>query len=271
MGKIDGAVEDVTVAGAETPHPFDTVTQRSVNEMSANAKEIAFSFAKERAPERSVELDSKARELSAPTLERYANPNILGTHELGTDRISISDLATNRAADHVLVHEYTHASSFQKSSSLETSETKMSVERSGILSVVKEMNKASGEMTIKDYHRAANEGITESRALMAEKAAGREASLASYSTNRTYMSQLEKIVGNNTIDNAYYNGDVKGISDRMDALSLSPNAWSRFSCNLDVVCSPYSTEAERSAAKTALDDAIREMAERKAEVEQAGR
>lgn len=261
----------------------DKVTEDSLKTIDHNAKIVAVDHAKRAAPDRTGELDAI---LAAPSKAQIGNtgPRVAGSRSMETGEITINKDLTNAMAEHTARHEHTHEASFQKSETVETDTQKVDVMISGIHSMVTLTDKTEGgKIETLDHHRALNEGITERETLAAEKEVygfekGKE--FHCYSTNVDYTAQLADLVGNETIQDAYYNGNLAHLSAAVNDLAKDEEAFTTLSARLDEACkgydmnnlTPEQQEAARQSienARTELDTLLARMAQTKAEIEDA--
>ena len=258
------------------------VTEESFPTVAKNGRIVAVDHAKRSAPERAEELEAlKTEPLNAklePAKENQTGRvQPLGHRSPKTGTVYCRDDVTNRTAEHVTTHEFTHAASYQKTETLETDLQSITAQISGIRANVESLNKQTGEVEKSTYNRALNEGITEKATLEAEmEAYGYQpgASLKCYGPNMDYASQLESLVGKETVNDAYYNGNLKSLSSAVNELAQNESAWSSLNKQLDTVCSAVDpknlTEEQRQAidqAKQQLDELFAQMSKTKADLE----
>lgn len=170
--------------------------------------------------------------------ERFpeADPAVLGHYD-SEGRVFLKD-GDPETISHVTTHEAMHLSSYK-----ETDDTKADHEvyRSGIHEVVYDEDGLS-----EDNNRALNEGITEIYTLRElEKRGETEAvsAVTAYPEAQQKADELQRIVGDETIQKAYFGGDRELLESEVNRLSYGDEtAWKRYSKNVDIL--EYGTDEE---------------------------
>ena len=260
----------------------DKVTEESLQTIDHNAKIVAVEHAKRSAPDRTEALDRMLAEPSKAHVGAMSS-RVAGSRNMESGEIMINRELSNKAAEHSDLHEHMHEASYQRSDIVETETQKIEATISGIHSLVTLTDKTdSGKIETHDFHRALNEGITEWETLAAEREVygfekGKE--FHCYSTNVDYASQLADIIGDETIRDAYYNGNLERMSTAVNDLAKDETAFKALSAKLDDACKGYdmsqltpeqqeATKKSIEAAKTELDSLLARMAQTKAEIDE---
>ena len=255
------------------------VNAESFEALATQAKNNAVEHAKNNSnAERQAELNVIRDTPNNARLADNRNSNALGGHSMDTGAIVCRNGLTNAQAAHVAQHEFTHKTSFQGSRVTETESSTINERVSGIHVLVRETSKATGETTVKaDSNRSLNEGFTERETLSTEvETYGKvtDCGLKCYTQNMDYASQLESLVGRETVTDAYYNGNLEALSSAVNQLAKDETAWTNLTEKLDTLCvsTEGKTPEELAAienAKIELDTLMARMAENKAQIEAA--
>ena len=247
---------------------METVSNESFSVIANQSKRQSYEYAAKMCEDRRDELTAKSKQdATEARLDESKNfsENVIGTHSPYTGEIRVSDIVTERCAEHTLDHEYMHAASY-KSKEVTHSE-KESVEKmtSGIRENIYTTNYETGTVTPEYRNVSLNEGFTETYTLRSEQEAGIDhGTLATYSTNREYAASLEDLVGEEMVSEAYFNGMSKELADRCNELGKDENTWSDINSLLDKATKYSENEtsemrAERENARKELDSIFERM------------
>lgn len=258
-----------------TYDPMETVSEESLQAFAAEANQTTseFALAHGKTEDVSPMEDTDVKLCNLP--ER-----VYGGYSMDTQQVFINNELINEAALHTVDHEQMHSVSKQGYQHFETDTQEITVKTSGIHAVVENTNKENGETEKNDYHRALNEGLTERYTLQMEREVyGDEVDcgVRAYTENMTYASALFDVAGEQVVDNAYFNGELGPLSQQMNDMLGDNEAWSEFSRNVDIVCSPIDhsmspEEVEKAVeqkneARANLDHILLEIAKTKGEAE----
>lgn len=171
---------------------------------------------------------------------RESDPAVLGHYD-SEGRIYLKE-GNPETIKHVTTHEALHLTSYKESSE--------NSYRSGIREVT-----YNEDGTKEEANRALNEGITELYALREMQQQGEYASMMSvtaYPEAQRKAFELQNLVGEDTIQEAYFGGKLEALENEVNRLHYNDEtAWRRYSKNLDVV--EYGTDpAEIREAKRRL-------------------
>lgn len=133
--------------------------------------------------------------------------------------------------EHVSVHETMHLCADRQEINMENGNTKL-------VSGLRETTfHEDGRIT--DKNEKINEGITEMytmRELRSQELDDACESIVSYPEARVWAERLEKLVGQENVEAAYFGTDKKSIEKEFNRLSGNDeSAWNRFSKDIDVV------------------------------------
>ena len=133
--------------------------------------------------------------------------------------------------EHVSVHETMHLCADRQEINMENGDTKL-------VSGLRETTfHEDGRIT--DKNEKINEGITEMytmRELRSQELDDASESIVSYPEARVWAERLEKLVGQENVEAAYFGTDKKSIEREFNRLSGNDeSAWNRFSKDIDVV------------------------------------
>ena len=91
-----------------------------------------------------------------------------------------------------------------------------------------------------------NEGITEYKTIQEMKRRGEFPGFDSYTEQVGWAKRLEDKVGKETLDAAYFGGELSKLAQKVDEMSSSPDAWMRLNNAMD----------NYARARTAQDRAV---------------
>ena len=234
--------------------PMETVSDESIQEFSAEGYQLTSEFAFEHGK---VE-DVAPLEETDITLCKLPD-KVCGGHSMETQDVYISNELINEGARHTTNHELMHRSSNQSQQYMETETQEFTIKTSGIHALVETVNKGTNEITLNDYHRALNEGLTERYTLQMEREAygdELECGIRAYTENMEYAATLFDIVGEQSVDNAYFNGELAPLSQQMNELLGNDHGFSEFSKNVDIACSPIDYSMPYEEVQKALEQKV---------------
>lgn len=259
--------------------PMETVSKESIQIIAQESFELTSNFAVEHGSEQEI-APLRATDISLRSLP----DRVLGAHSMDTHDVFISDELINDAARHTTNHEFMHRASYQSYTSLETDQHTILTKTSGIHTLVEETDLDTGEVTKSDYYRELNEGLTEKYTLQAEREAyGEEidCGIRAYSENMVYAAALSDAVGEQAIDEAYFNGDLHTLCQKVNDLVGNNEGFSSFAANVDIICSPIDytmspedvqkAVAQKADARENLNQLLLEMAKAQCETEKEGK
>ncbi len=165
-----------------------------------------------------------------------ADPSVLGHYD-AEGRIFLKE-GNQETVNHVATHEAMHLTSFKE---LDDSNAHREVYRSGIREVV--YNEYG---VAENNNQALNEGITELYAVREMQRRGEMTSIeavSAYPEAQQKAYELQGIVGSETIQKAYFGGDIESLKAEVSRLNYGDEtAWERYSRNIDIL--EYGTDAD---------------------------
>lgn len=258
-GSASGENRETSETARET-RPQETVHREREHGGSAEAAENAFSETLEDVRSRygaSIPESQRARmeagrENAAPRVmsvreyhEQFpgADISVLG-HCDSEGRIYLKE-GDDGGIRHVTTHETMHFGSYREVYADPSGET---VYRSGLRET-----RVNGGETVADQGRGLNEGLTELYTLRTLEARGdTEAaqSFRAYPEARGYAAALEDAVGSETLERAYFGGELTPLKQEVCRLNYGDEqAWREFSEDVDTV--EYSGDAAETRAARA--------------------
>lgn len=171
-------------------------------------------------------------------------PYILGYRNPASGEIRIKDSEDINRINHIATHEIMHDLSFNgndvKSVRYADGQSMVSetryTDRCGIRTsefTVKNVDGRDVEKRSAECNRTLNEGITENRTIQEMKKRGETPNFECYQQNVQWAQILEAKAGKDSIDKAYFGGDIQSLSDKINNLSDDPKAWETLNYNMD--------------------------------------
>ena len=184
---------------------------------------------------------------------------VVGLREISDGKICVKDTDDIDAIRHIATHETFHDLSFQSRVTVDSKtylntdnklvEDKRTLSTSGIHQITEHTIKREGKVIERrhgDYFRQMNEGITEYKTIQEMKRRGEFPGFDSYTEQVGWAKRLEDKVGKETLDAAYFGGELSKLAQKVDEMSSSPDAWMRLNNAMD----------NYARARTAQDRAV---------------
>lgn len=195
--------------------------------------------------------------------------NSLAHHELEDNSIHIIN-ENKEVAMHSSAHELFHASAYQNHTIDSNEEGIVETYKSGVLEIHQLYDENGNKIAVEETGRGLNEGMTEMFTIGYLDGKGEyEASMSinSYQENVSIAKQLNELVGEDIMCEAYFNGDKESLANEVNMYAKNDQAFQELNQQLDII-NNSKIQAEREAALARIDEMMTEMQANKLEMEE---